>query len=71
MKKYQRGKTSLIGGIVVFLIFAVIYLVGPSQWDAFQMKDILKDVGWKWQRTLDVSLAKQDWALGCEAKYLT
>jgi len=70
-RKRRKGNTSLFGGLVVFLIFATIYLVGPSQWDAFQMKDILKDVGWKWKETLDLSSAKQELGIGMRSKHIS
>ena len=70
-RRHRQGKTSFVGGLVVFLIFSVIYLVGPSQWDAFQMKDVLKDVGWKWQETLDVNLAKQELGVGMRGKNIS
>ena len=71
MRRKRQGKTTFFGGVFVFLIFALIYLVGPSQWDAFQMKDILKDVGWKWQETLDVNLAKQELGVGMRSKNIS
>ena len=71
LRRQRQGKTTILGGLFVFSIFAVIYLIGPSQWDAFQMRDILKDVGWKWKETLDVSLAKQELGVGMRSKNIS
>ena len=59
-RKHQRGNTTILMGILLLQFFATIYLVGPSQWDAFQMRDVLRDVGWKWKETYSASAAKQN-----------
>jgi hypothetical protein len=70
-RRNQQGYTMIIGMIAVFIIFAAIYLVGPSQWDAFQMRDILRDVGWKWKESFDVSGAKQELGVGMRSKNIS
>ena len=70
-RRNQHGYITIVMGIVVFSIFATIYLVGPSQWDAFQMRDILKDVGWKWKETYNVSVAKQELSVGMRSKNIS
>ena len=58
-------------GVVAFAVFATIYLVGPSQWDAFQMRDVLRDVGWKWKETYSASAAKQELSVGMRSKNIS
>jgi hypothetical protein len=70
-RRHRQGRTTIIGGLVIFLLFAIIHFVGPSQWDAFQMKDILKDVGWKWKESYDISLAKQELGVGMRNKNIS
>ena len=71
LRSHQRGKTPIIMGIIIFTVFATIYLVGPSQWDAFQMRDILRDVGWKWKETYSASAAKQELSVGMRSKNIS